>query len=71
MKTLFVLASITVILFLAAPNKVEAQKRKVASNSNQSKNVARHGYYIKLFRCYACAVNPRQKKSENAMITLV
>lgn len=28
MKTFFVLASVTVILFLAAPNKIEAQKRK-------------------------------------------
>lgn len=30
MKTLFVLASVMVVLFLAAPNKVEAQKRKAA-----------------------------------------
>jgi len=31
MKTLFVLASVIVVLFLAAPNKVEAQKRKAAA----------------------------------------
>lgn len=30
MKTLFVLASVIAVLFLAAPNKVEAQKRKAA-----------------------------------------
>jgi hypothetical protein len=30
MKTLFVLTSVMVILFLAAPNKIEAQKRKAA-----------------------------------------
>jgi len=28
MKTLFVLASVMVVLFLATPNRVEAQKRK-------------------------------------------
>lgn len=33
MKTLFVLASVVVILFLAAPNKIEAQKRKAASDN--------------------------------------
>lgn len=31
MKTLFVLATVMVALFLAAPNKVEAQKRKAAA----------------------------------------
>jgi hypothetical protein len=30
MKTLFVLASVMVVLFLASPNKIEAQKRKAA-----------------------------------------
>src|SRR4051812_13770333 len=30
MKSLFVLASVMIVLFLAAPNEVEAQKRKAA-----------------------------------------
>src|SRR5687767_1258879 len=33
MKTLFVLASVMTVLFLAAPNKIEAQKRKAAPPS--------------------------------------
>ncbi|HEY5885920.1 MAG TPA: hypothetical protein VIT88_14615 [Pyrinomonadaceae bacterium] len=33
MKTLFVLASVLVVLFLAAPNKVEAQEGKTAPNN--------------------------------------
>lgn len=33
MKTLFILASVMIVLFLATPNKVEAQKRKVAART--------------------------------------
>lgn len=32
MKTLFLLASVMIVLFLAAPNKVEAQKRKATKS---------------------------------------
>ena len=42
MKTLFILASVTVVLFLAAPNKVEAQK-KATNKSNRSAVIAQAG----------------------------
>lgn len=58
MKTLFVLASVMVVLFLVAPDKVEAQKRKATNETNRSVTVAQPGFYITLFRCHACP--PRQ-----------
>jgi hypothetical protein len=36
MKTLFIFASVMFVLFLAAPNKIEAQKRKAANKANRS-----------------------------------
>ena len=43
MKTLFVLASVIVILFLVMPNEIEAQKRKTTKVTNQSAAIASAG----------------------------
>lgn len=43
MKTLFVLASVIVILFLVMPNEIEAQKRKATKKTNQSAAIASAG----------------------------
>lgn len=61
MKTLFVLASVMVIIFLAAPNKVEAQKRKAANEANRVATVAQPGFYITLDRCHACVLSRQQQ----------
>jgi hypothetical protein len=37
MKTLFILVSVMLVLFIAAPNKVEAQKKKTTKKANQKK----------------------------------
>lgn len=71
MKTFFILVTTIVILFTAAPDKVEAQKKKPTNNKVQSKTIAESGFYIKLSRCMACAEPPNQKKPENAMTTFL
>ena len=59
MKTLFLIGSVMVALFLAAPNKVDAQKRKTANEASRGATVAQPGFYIKLSRCVACVPSRR------------
>jgi len=56
MKTLFILASVMVVLFLAAPNKIEAQKAQTNTSGKQSASVAQPGFYITLTRANCCGL---------------
>lgn len=43
MKTFFIIVSVMVVLFIAAPNSVDAQKKKTTKKTNQSKITASAG----------------------------
>jgi hypothetical protein len=62
MKTLFVLASVMVVIFLLAPNKVDAQRRKPTNKTTRSVIGAKPGFYIKLSRCHACSLSRREQQ---------
>ena len=62
MKTLFIFVSVMVVLFLAAPTKIEAQKRKATSKASRVAIISQPG---------KCAVTVRKDLLPNRAVVVV